>query len=98
MKTRYLYVDGVFEDPIVSEEEKIPHGGKSEGVLDDGKSGVSRITQKTSRGKTSNKHCSLCNFKLVPGPDCSRHCNRHHKGIEVALIKCDATCSHCKGK
>ena len=67
MKTRYLYVDGVFEDPIVSEEEKIPHGGKSEGVLDDGKSGVSRTTQKTLRGKTSNKHCPLCNLKLVLG-------------------------------
>jgi hypothetical protein len=72
---------------------------KADGPVDgDGKSNVSRITQKTIRGKTSNKHCPLCNFKLVPGPDCSRHCNRRHKGIEVALIKCDATCSHCKSK
>ena len=41
MKTRYLYIDGLFKDPIASEEEKVPHGGKSE---DDKKSNVSRIT------------------------------------------------------
>ena len=65
METRYLYVGGVFKDPITFEEEKVPHGGKSE---DDEKSDMSRITTKTARGKTSNKHCPLCNFKLVLGP------------------------------
>ena len=76
----------------------MPHARKGEDILDDEKSGVSRITRKTIRGKTSNKHCPLCNFKLVPGSDCSRHCNKHHKGIEVALIKCGATFFNCKGK
>jgi hypothetical protein len=41
METRYLYVGGVFKDPIAFEEEKVHHGGKSE---DDEKSDVSRIT------------------------------------------------------
>ena len=72
---------------------------KADGPIDgDGKSDVSRITTKTSGGKALDKHCPLCDFKLVSGPNCSRHCNQLHKGIEVALIKCGVTCSHCKGK
>ena len=60
---------------------------------------VSKKTNKTTGGKTLDKHCSLCNFKLVPGPHCSRHYMTHKKGVEVTLIKHDVACSHCeKGK
>jgi hypothetical protein len=96
MSTRYLYIDGIFRDSLADEEEKVPYDKKAQKA--DEKSEVSSITKKTNKttgGKALDKHCPLCNFQLVPGPNCSRHCNTHHKGIEVNLIKCDANCSRC---
>jgi len=98
MKTRYLYIDGVFKDPNTHEEEKVLSVRKGDDILDDEKSEISALTTKTSGGKALNKHCPLCDFKLLTGPNCSRHCNTLHKGIKVTLVKCEVSCPHCSGK
>jgi hypothetical protein len=69
MSTRYLYIDGVFRDPLAKEEEE--------------KSDVSRITSKTAGGKALGKHCPLCDFKLILGAHWARHCKTFHKDTEV---------------
>jgi hypothetical protein len=69
MSTRYLYIDGVFRDPLAKEEEE--------------KSDVSRITSKTAGGKALGRHCPLCDFKLILGANWARHCKTFHKDTEV---------------
>jgi len=56
METRYLYVGGVFEDPIAFEEEKVPCVRKSEDILDAGKSDISALTNKTNK-RHIKRHC-----------------------------------------
>ena len=61
METRYLYVGGVFKDPIANEEDE---------DIDDEKSCVSALKNKTSKstmsksGKALNKLCLLCDKKI----------------------------------
>ena len=80
METRYLYIDGVFKDPVADDEEE---------DIDDGKSDVSALTNKTSKstksksGKALDKHCPLCNLKLIRGKNWSRHCKDLHKEAVV---------------
>jgi len=88
MKTRYLYIDGVFKDPNSHEEEKVPCVKKGDDILDDGKSDISALTTKTTRGKHLDKHCPLCNFKLIPGKKWSRHHETFHKDTKVEAVKC----------
>jgi hypothetical protein len=108
METRYLYVDGVFKDPIASEEEEEKQerkGGNSVAAIDgdvpDDKSDVSALTNKTTmtqRGKHADKHCPLCDFKLVPGKNWSRHCKGFHDDTKVEGLKCGLDCHQCKSK
>jgi hypothetical protein len=93
METRYLYVDGVFKDPIASEEEEekkqAKKSGNSSAVAEDfsdDKSNVSALTTKTNKttsGKALDKHCPLCNLKLIRGKNWSRHCKDLHKEVVV---------------
>ena len=101
MSTRYLYIDGVFRDPNLNEEEKVPPSKREQKYcekFDDTKSDISALTTKTTRGKHVNKHCFLCNFRLIPGKNWARHRDTFHKDVEVQGIKCDPNCSHCNGK
>ena len=93
METRYLYVDGVFKDPIANEEEEEEEkkGGNSvaaaivEDIPDD-KSDVSALTNRTTmtqRGKHVDKHCSFCDFKLIRGDHWARHCKSFHREMQV---------------
>ena len=40
-------------------------------------------TNKTTGGKALDKHCPLCDLKLVTGAHWSRHCKVQHPGVEV---------------
>ena len=71
---------------IANEEEEEKKGGKSAAAIDgevpDDKSDVSALTTKTTKskgGKTLDKHCPLCDFKLVRGDNWARHCKSFHK-------------------
>jgi hypothetical protein len=104
MSTRYLYIDGGFRNPNSREEEKVPmnkRDQKHQDKFDEGKSDVSAITTKTNKttgGKALDKHCPLCDFKLVPGKKWSRHCGSFHKDVEIEPVRCDINCSRCQGK
>ena len=62
MRTRYLYIDGIFKDPLANEEKKVPHNKKTEVIFDDGKSYVSALSNKTKAGNIK-RHCAPCDFK-----------------------------------
>lgn len=96
--TRYLYTDGVFANPLTNGDKEEEKGA---GGFDDDKSSASRATDKTNktgRGKALDKHCPLCDFKLVPGPHWARHCKNFHPSAKIEVVKCGLACTHCKGK
>ena len=69
--------------------------------IDDGKSCVSALTNKTNKsksGKTLDKHCPQCSFKLIKGSNWSRHCKYVQKGVIVQGKKCEIDCLCPKGK
>lgn len=97
METRYLYVDGVFKDPIVSEEEEEKKQGKKSGGLmaiaedfSDDKSDISVLTIKTNKttgGKALDKHCSSCG-KRISGTNWIKHVKSVHKGSTPPFTLC----------
>jgi hypothetical protein len=86
------------------EEEKEPAGRREKKINDkfnDGISDVSAVTNKTSKsrsGKSTDKHCLLCDFKFVKGSNWSRHCKDLHKGDNTQGRKCGIGCSCPKSK
>ena len=79
----------------------MPNVRKVEDVLDDEKSEASYFsmkTNKTIRGKAFDKHCPLCEFKLIRGDYWARHRKMVHKDVEVVGMKCNVGCLQCKSK
>ena len=86
---------------FVQEEVKKPNVRKVEDVLDDGKSEASYFSKKTNKtigGKAFDKHCPLCEFKLIRGDYWSRHRKMVQKDVEVAGMKCSVGCLQYKSK
>jgi hypothetical protein len=90
METRYLYVDGVFKDPIASEEEEEKKQERKNGNsvataiaedISDDKSDVSALTTKTNKtSRHTNKHCFVCK-KNISGANWNKHVAKVHKGL-----------------
>jgi len=100
MTTRYLYIDGMFKDPLANEEQKVPLRKREQKVqdkFDDGKSDVSAFTTKTN--KTANgalrRHCKPCGKLITNWTD---HKKRLHSGNDVPYEKCVPNCPRCEGK
>ena len=100
MTTRYLYIDGMFKDPLANEEQKVPLRKREQKVqdkFDDGKSDVSAFTTKTN--KTTNgalrRHCKPCGKLITNWAD---HKKRLHSGNDVPYEKCVPNCPRCEGK
>jgi hypothetical protein len=96
METKYLYTDGVFKDPLAKEEEKGPEKKreqKAKGKFDDGKSDISRFTNKTNSGALK-RHCEC--GKLVT--NWWKHKKDFHGGLEAFFMNCVPDCSKCQGK
>ena len=82
------------DGPVNGEEEKASQKKREQKALDkfdDGKSDISRFTNKTSSGALK-RHCEACG-KLVA--NWSQHKKDAHGGIEVPFIKCTLPCSKC---
>ena len=56
---------------------------KSEVSAKTTKTSKTNKTNKTTGGKALDKHCHVCDLKLVTGTNWSRHCKTLHPGVEV---------------
>ena len=97
MSMRYLYIDGIFKDPLADEERKVPHNKKAEDIFD-GKSEISAFTNKTNKtsGRHFKRHCKPCDFKQIA--NWTDHKKKVHGGVEVLFEKCLSWCIRCKSK
>ena len=54
--------------------------------FDDGESGISAVTTKTTRGKALDKHCTTCDKKIY-GANWNKHVKNVHDGVQPSLNK-----------
>jgi len=54
--------------------------------FDDGESGISAVTTKTTRGKALDKHCTTCD-KKISGANWNKHVKNVHDGVQPSFNK-----------